>query len=114
MAYLIARTPIAVAVENASFELPGTEKIKGWNGEGVAGTPAVDVPGWASDTAVADSGVETGYTATDGEWTAFLKGADPSVWQLTNYAIEAEDVFELQVDARNTWQGTTLRMIIFY
>jgi hypothetical protein len=114
VAYLIARTPIAVAVENASFELPGTEKIKGWNGEGVAGTPAIDVPGWASDTAVADSGVETGYSATDGEWSAFLKGADPSVWQLTNYTIEAEDVFELQVDARNTWLGTTLRMIIFY
>jgi hypothetical protein len=114
IAYLIARTPIAVAVENASFEQPGTEKIKGWNGEGVAGTPAVDIPGWASDTVVADSGVETGYGATDGEWTAFLKGADPSIWQLTNYTIEAEDVFELQVDARNTWQGTTLRMIIFY
>lgn len=114
VAYMIARTPITVAVENASFELPGTEKIKGWNGEGVAGTPAVDIPGWVSDTVVADSGVETGYSATDGEWTAFLKGADPSVWQLTNYVIEAEDVFELQVDARNTWQGKTLRIILFY
>ena len=30
------------------------------------------------------------------------------------YVIEAEDVFELEVDARNTWQGTTLRMIMFY
>jgi hypothetical protein len=116
VAYLIARTPIAVVVENASFELPGVEKIKGWNGEGVAGTPAVDVPGWNSDTVVADSGVESDaqYPATDGIWTAFLKGADPSIWQLTNYVIEAEDVFELQVDARNTWQGTTLRIILFY
>lgn len=114
VAYMIARTPIAVPVENASFELPGTAKIKGWNGEGVAGTPAVDVPGWSSDTVVADSGVETGYSATDGQWTAFLKGADPSVWQLTNYIIDAEDVFELQVDARSTWQGKTLRIILFY
>lgn len=112
--YLMARTPIAATVQNASFELPGTEKIKGWNGEGVAGTPAVDIPGWASDAVVADSGVETGYTATDGEWTAFLMGSDPSVWQLTNYVIEAEDVFKLEVDARNTWQGTTLRIILFY
>lgn len=116
VAYMIARTPIAVPVGNASFELPGTVKIKGWNGEGVAGTPAVDVPGWASDTVVADSGVESDakYPATDGVWTAFLKGADPSVWQLTNYVIDAQDVFELSVDARNTWQGTTLRMIMFY
>ena len=60
MAYMIERKPVAVPVENASFELPGTEKIKGWNGEGVTGTPAVDIPGWASDTVVADSGVETG------------------------------------------------------
>lgn len=114
VAYLIARTPIAVPLVNASFELPGTTKIKGWNGEGVGGTPAVDIPGWASDKVVSDSGVETGYGATDGQWTAFLMGADPSVWQVTNYVIDAEDVFELQVDARNTWQGTTLRMILFY
>ncbi len=114
VAYMAARNPIAVAVENASFELPGTAKIKGWNGEGVAGTPAVDVPGWSSDKAVADSGVETGFGATDGTWTAFLMGADPSVWQLTNYIIDAEDIFELQVDARNTWQGTTLRVMMFY
>lgn len=114
VAYMAARNPIAVAVENASFELPGTEKIKGWNGEGVAGTPAVDIPGWACDKVVADSGVETGYTATDGEWTAFLMGADPSIWQLTEYVVDAEDVFELQVDSRNTWQGTTLRIILFY
>jgi len=111
---LMARTPIAVTVQNASFELPGTEKIKGWNGEGVSGTPAVDIPGWASDSAVADSGVETGYTATDGEWTAFLMGSDPSVWQLTDYVINAEDVFELQVDARSTGSATTLRIILFY
>ncbi|MEN6577898.1 MAG: hypothetical protein ABFD90_16255 [Phycisphaerales bacterium] len=112
--YLMAKTPIAATVQNASFELPGTEKIKGWNGEGVSGTPAVDIPGWASDTVVTDSGVETGYSATDGEWTAFLMGADPSVWQLTNYVIEAEDVFKLEVDARNTYLGTTLRIILFY
>jgi len=112
IAYLLR--PKEVPIENFSFELPGTEKIKGWNGEGVSGTPAVDIPGWASDSAVADSGVETGYTATDGEWTAFLMGSDPSVWQLTDYVIDAEDVFELQVDARSTGSATTLRIILFY
>ena len=105
---------IAVPLVNASFELPGTVKIKGWNGEGIGGTPAVDIPGWASDTAVADSGVETGYTPTDGAWTAFLMGADPSVWQSTGFVIFDDDTFELRVDARNTWQGTTLRMTLYY
>jgi hypothetical protein len=63
---------------------------------------------------VVDSGVETGWTPTDGLWTAFLKGADPSVWQSTGFVIEANDVFELSVDARNTWQGTTLQMLLYY
>jgi hypothetical protein len=106
--------PSAVEVENFSFELPGTEKIKGWNGEGVAGTPAVDIPGWSSDTIVVDSGVETGYTPTDGDWTAFLMSGDPSVWQLTDHTITEGDVLELKVDARITWAATTLRMTLYY
>jgi len=116
IAYLVAKGPMPVALVNASFELPGTEKIKGWNGEGVAGTPAVDIPGWASDTAVADSGVESDarFPATDGVWTGFLMGADPSVWQLTDFVIQANDVFELKVDAMNTWQGTTLKMVLYF
>ena len=103
-----------VSVENFSFELPGTEKIKGWNGEGVAGTPAVDIPGWSSDTEVVDSGVETGYTATDGEWTAFLMSGDPSVWQLTGHTISVGDVLELKVDAMITWAATTMQMTLYY
>jgi len=112
VAYMLTPKPVVVPVVNAGFEQPGTEKIKGWNGEGIAGTPAVDIPGWASDTAVADSGVESDarYPATDGAWTGFLMGSDPSIWQLTDFVIEANDVFELNVDARNTWQGTTLKM----
>ena len=104
-----------VTVENSSFEFPGTVKIKGWNGEGVGGTPAVDIPGWRSDTAAADSGVQTGYTPTDGLWTAFLKSGDPGVWQLTNHAIGAGEVFELKVDARVISNpATTLLMVLYY
>jgi hypothetical protein len=114
VAYMLTAKPVVIPVVNASFEQPGTEKIKGWNGEGVGGTPAVNIPGWASDTAVADSGVETGWTATDGQWTAFLMGADPSVWQSTGFVIQASDVLTLSVDARNTWQGTTLRMTLYF
>jgi len=106
--------PVVVDVENFSFELPGTEKIKGWNGEGVADTPAVDIPGWSSDDVVADSGVETGYSPTDGDWTAFLMSGDPSVWQLTGHTITEDDVLELKVDARITWAATTLLMNLYY
>ena len=109
-----AEPPEEIAVENFSFELPGTEKIKGWNGEGVAGTPAVDIPGWSSDAEVVDSGVETGYAPTDGDWTAFLMSGDPSVWQLTDHTISDGDLLELRVDARITWAATTLQMILYY
>jgi len=106
--------PEVIAVENFSFELPGTEKIKGWNGEGVADTPAVDIPGWSSDTVVVDSGVETGYSPTDGDWTAFLMSGDPSVWQLTDYTISDGDVLELKVDARITWAATAMQITLYY
>jgi hypothetical protein len=106
--------PEMVYVENSSFEQPGTEKIKGFNGEGAGGTPAVDIPGWSTDGPCVDSGVETGYTPTDGDWTAFLKSGDPSVWQLTNHTITDGDVLVLKVDSRITWIATTLRMTIYY
>ena len=109
-----AEQPEDIAVENFSFELPGTEKIKGWNGEGVDGTPAVDIPGWSSDTIVVDPGVETGYSPTDGEWTAFIMSGDPSAWQLTGYTIADGDVLELKIDAMITWAATAIQMTLYY
>ncbi|MCH7558038.1 MAG: discoidin domain-containing protein [Planctomycetes bacterium] len=92
-----------IAVENFSFELPGTEK------------QSMDtVPGWNTDGSPADSGVETDWTPTDGDWTAYLMSGDPSVWQLTDHTIMAGDVFEVKVDARITWAATTLQMTIYY
>jgi hypothetical protein len=117
VASLAGATPTgggAITIENFSFELPGTVKIKGWNGEGVGGTPAVDIPGWSSDTAAFDSGVETGYTPTNGLWTAFLRAGDPAVWQLTDHTIAAGEVFELKVDARDIWNGTMLLAALYY
>ena len=110
--YMLTEQPI---VKNGSFEFPGTDKFKAWDGEkaGESGEPATDIPGWNSDTTPVDSGVETGWGATDGEWTAFLKGADPSVWQLTNFIMGAEDVIELKVDAQNNWQATTLQLSLY-
>lgn len=112
VAYMLVPKPI---VENGSFELPGTDKFKAWDGEkdGESGEPATDIPGWSSDSTPVDSGVETGFGATDGEWSAFLKGADPSVWQLTSLILRADDVVELKVDAKNNWQAATLRLSMY-
>jgi len=92
----------SITVENYSFEQPGQGKIKGWNGEGSGGTPAVDIPGWSGDTAAFDSGVETGYNPTGGDYSAFLRSGDPSVWQLTDCNIVAGEVYDLKVDAQIT------------
>ena len=96
--------PEPVTVENFSFELPGTEKQLGFD----------NVPGWNTDGPCADSGVETGYTPTDGDWTAYLMSGDPSVWQLTDRTIAEGDVLEMKVDARITWAATTLQMTLYY
>jgi hypothetical protein len=107
----------AIPVENFSFELPGTAKVKGW--DGACSDPAwtglkYDIPGWRSDSPAFDSGVETGQTPTDGLWTAFLKSGDPAVWQLTDHTIAAGEVFDLKVDARSNSNATTLLMVLCY
>jgi len=96
--------PVVVDVENSSFELPGTEKQTGFD----------SVPGWNTDAPCTDSGVETGYTPTDGDWTVFLMSGDPSLWQLTGHTIAENDVLELKVDARITWAATSLLMSLYY
>ncbi|MEJ2704703.1 MAG: hypothetical protein P8Z79_19885, partial [Sedimentisphaerales bacterium] len=96
--------PRPVAIQNFSFELPGTEKQAGFD----------NVPGWTTDRPPADSGVETGYTPTDGDWTAYLMSGDPPLWQLTGHTITKWDVLELKVDARITWAATTLKMTAYY
>jgi len=114
---LNAQTPIEII--NPSFELPGTGKIKGWDGPGSCSDPAWtgstdDIPGWTSDEPVWDSGVETGWGPTDGEYTAFLMGNDTSVYQITDYVIQEGDQIELVVDAKNNWNAMVLEMILFY
>jgi len=96
--------PEPVAVENFSFELPGTEKQAGFD----------NVPGWNTDAPPVDSGVETGFTPTDGDWTAYLMSGDPSAWQLTDHTIAEGDVFEMKVDARITWAATNVQMTLYY
>jgi streptogramin lyase len=105
---MFANTPagatVPILVENFSFELPGTTKQQNWE----------NVPGWYSDIVSSDSGVEMSGGPTDGLWTGFLSGSDPSVWQMTNHTIIDDEVFELKVDARNNYGTSTLKMSIYY
>jgi len=102
--------PGAVTLENPSFELPGGIKKPGFD----------DVPGWSTDAAAAASGVEPGYKPSDGYWTAYLKGTDPSIWQLTGQRITEGDEFKLTVDARRIKTGSSydgkqkLTMILYH
>jgi hypothetical protein len=105
-----------VQIVNPSFELPGIEKVKGWDStcSNPSWTALYDIPGWRSDGSAYDSGVESGQGATDGTWTGFLMAQDTSVYQITNHIIVDGDDIELLVDAKNTWQATTLEIGFFY
>ncbi len=94
----------AYVVENFSFEDPGDGKHSNWE----------DVPGWSSDFAAADSGVEEGFGATDGTYTGFIMSGDPSVHQLTDTIIEAGEEYTLIIDAKDNWAATTLGMMLYY
>jgi beta-glucanase (GH16 family) len=93
-----------VTVENYSFELPGTDKQNNWQ----------NVPGWNSDTVAADSGVEFGWAPTEGSWSGFLMGSDPSVWQLTDHVILPGAEYRLKIDAENNSDATQLQMSLYY
>ena len=96
--------PVALAVENGSFELPGTGELRDFN----------EVPGWSTDIPVEDSGIAENGEATDGSYWAWTKGSDPALWNLTDVVVAAGDLIELTVDARNTWQADTLRLTLYY
>jgi hypothetical protein len=105
-----------ISLVNPSFEEPGTQKIKGWDGQ--CSDPSwtglrYDIPAWSSDAPAYDSGVETGYPS-DGLWAAFLMGRDTSVYQITDHTIEGNDKIELTADAKNVSQATLLRVALFY
>jgi hypothetical protein len=109
---------MVIDVANYSFEAPGLGKIKGWDEEDgayiVDSTEPAEVPAWDSDGLIVDSGVELGWTPTDGVYTAFMMSQDTSVYQLTNYVIQAGDDIELLVDARITWAALFLSMAMYY
>jgi hypothetical protein len=122
--------PAPPLLVNGSFELPGTDKIHGFNGEnpsdGAYGEyednplpagPDTNVPGWQTDSESVDSGVQLGSDfngSTDGDWVAFMRSSNPALWQLTDHVIGADDVIVFSVDASLNWNGKTLQMTIYY
>jgi hypothetical protein len=112
-----AQTDTQIEVINFSFEEPYVGKIKGWDSgcADPAWTGATDdIPGWVSADTAWDSGVETGYGPTDGDYTAFLMAQDTSVYQITDHLIQSSDQITLLVDAHITYLGNLLEMKLFY
>jgi hypothetical protein len=106
--YMMGIESADIPIVNFSFEDPNS-KQNAWDGGTNEKGTFVDVPGWNSDTIATDSGIE-GPDAwpghTDGVMTGFLRGTDPSAWNLTDYVIKASDDFILFVDARDNWTET--------
>jgi len=96
--FLNAQTPITVT--NGDFELPNTTKQQNWS----------NVPGWNSDTAASDSGVE----GSAGSWTAFIMNSDPSVYNLTDHNISDGEEFQVNVNVWDIWNGPKFIVTLYY
>ncbi len=103
----VAAGPISVV--NDGFELPGTGKT----------TDFTTIPGWSTDSAPADSGVEINNTLghdADGDgdaWLCFMMNGDPSVWQTTDHVIAEGDNYELTVLAVNTGGSSSIGISLY-
>ena len=94
-----------IAVENAGFDLPGIGNITDWDGP-------VDVNGWTSDGGAIGSGVQSDPT-DDGNWIGLLLGGDPSVWQVTDHVIVADETLRFKVDGAGIGGMALLEMSLF-
>jgi hypothetical protein len=110
-----------VPVVNGGFEQPATGKVKGW--DGACADPAwagsiADVPGWRSDFAAFDSGVEgmpkppphpvcagagDYYGVIMSDNTPWGGQRDPSIWQVLDYTIGEGDKIAMELIAANLW-----------
>jgi hypothetical protein len=102
-----------IPLENSDFELPGDGKIKGWDLEDgayyseVEGNPPAEVPGWESDFAIVDSGVESAYLSPTGDkWRGFLYNKDGSAYNFSDFAITPKRTYTLYFEANGFEEGT--------
>ncbi len=103
----------SVEIANHSFEAnqarlqlvdrSWTGNVEGWNSDAVATDSGVDVAGSALVT-----------TVMDGRTYAFIRSADPEVWQTTGHAIAYGELFTLTFDAYNCWGGPALVGRLYY
>lgn len=83
-------TIVTPTLDNPGFEYPGTETIS-WQ----------DVPGWSSDIEALKSGVKLDPSATEGNYVGSLYNGDVSIYNLSEYIIQLEDDYILELDAIN-------------
>jgi hypothetical protein len=106
-----------LTVLNHGFEQPDSGKVTGFDGKSVKpGVKLLDVPAWrvdALDSLQWDSGIEQS-NFTEGKSSAFLMGGDPGIYQNLTRRLYDDDILKLTVDAKNNWQGTTLKMELYY
>jgi hypothetical protein len=95
-----------ITVENFSFELPGTGKVR-------INDPCV--PGWCEADPNIESGIESNSKggATDGTWIGYL-GAGAEIYNLTDYTIQTGDKFQMVFDAVSTWTAKVLSAELYY
>jgi len=87
---------------NGSFEEPAGGQV-GFD----------NVPGWATDTPAANSGIKVDPNTTDGAQAAYLGGGDPAVRQLSSLVVEAGSTLRLSVDARSAVGAADLKITLF-
>lgn len=96
----VAVGSFGISVENGDFQLPANGKQTNW----------ANVPGWNSDTQAADSGVEEG----DNGWTAYRMSSDPSVYNLTDHVIAADELFKVNLQAWDAWNSSQIIVTLYY
>jgi len=102
----LASPVVNIPLVNPGFELPGTGKIVGFDN---------GVPGWSDVGSSADSGVEA-VNAHTGSYAAFLEdvaSGNDGVYQVTDYLIQAGDVFKVGFWAKDIASSTGLTVTLF-
>ncbi len=108
-----------IPLVNFSFELPDSGKINGWNGPGSSSQLSesnFDIPGWASDDKVNDSGIDArGFSdPQEGQYAGYLTGSDTSVYNTTNYMIQGGDELTLRVLAKSVSDTSAILHLELY
>ncbi|MGQ8335326.1 DUF3823 domain-containing protein [Sunxiuqinia sp. A32] len=99
---------VLIPVTNGDFQLSGTDnRIVNWG----------DVQGWNSDSPTTDSGVEnlgTWWSAGNDSYKGVLFNVDASGYNITDHIILEGEVFKLNLEAINIWNGPKITVSIVY